>query len=99
MKMIISGSFICLLTLAVWVCPGLAPSSQPRAAPVATEASDKGKVVGFGGPSSVTETIKRENEIKAAIPARVDLLDKYFGFKKWVEETYGFGFGFEYYAL
>ena len=67
--------------------------------PAAAKEAAKGETSQFGGPSSVTGMLNKDRENKAAIPAKVDLLDEYFGFKKRVEESYGFAFGFDYNAL
>lgn len=67
--------------------------------PASAKEAPKGETSQFGGPSSVTGMLNKDRENKAAIPAKVDLLDEYFGFKKRVEESYGFAFGFDYNAL
>lgn len=52
---------------------------------------------GLGGPSSVGATLKDDKETKPAV--QTDLLDDYFAFKKRMEDTQGFSFGFDYLVL
>ena len=52
---------------------------------------------GLGGPSSVDTTLEDDKETKPAV--QTDLLDEYFSFKKRMEDTHGFRFGFDYFAL
>ena len=54
---------------------------------------------GLGGPSSVAGTIDKDRESEAVVPTKVDVMDRYFDFKKRVEEEHGFGFGFDYNIL
>ena len=52
---------------------------------------------GLGGPSSVGTTLEDDKQTQPAI--QTGLLDDYFAFKKRMEDAYGFGFGFDYFAL
>jgi len=93
-------AWICCLILlgAVWALPASAQTSDPDTPPPAEPAAQSGASQ-FGGPSSVGGTLNSDRESEAAVPARVNLLDRYFGFKQQVGEDYGFSFGFDYNAL
>ena len=52
---------------------------------------------GLGGPSSVGIILEDDKETKPAI--QTGFLDDYFAFKKRLEDTHGFSFGFDYFAL
>jgi len=96
-KSLFIGIAILLVLGNLWALPALARSSDPQTEPASTESSDKGGESGLGGPSSVAGTLGQDRETTA--PARVDLLDRYLGFKQRVQEAYGFSFGFDYNAL
>jgi len=64
---------------------------------IPTLAWTSGADSGLGGPSSVGTTLEDDNETKPAI--QTVFLDDYFAFKKRLVDTYGFGFGFDYFAL
>ena len=93
-------AWICCLILhgAVWALPASAQTSDPDTPPPGESAAQSGASQ-FGGPSSVGGTLNSDREREAAVPARVNLLDRYFGFKQQVGEDYGFSFGFDYNAL
>ena len=98
-KMVLNGVSWLLLLCVLWAPPALAQPSESKTMPASAKEAPKGETSQFGGPSSVTGMLNKDRENKAAIPAKVDLLDEYFGFKKRVEESYGFAFGFDYNAL
>ncbi len=89
----------CFVVTLAMVFAGPALAAEGPSVDRSSATSDTTKVSGFGGPSSVTGQLDKDRESKAAVPARVDLLDRYFGFKQKVEDDYGFGFGFDYNAL
>jgi porin len=64
---------------------------------IPTLAWTSGADSGLGGPSSVGTTLEDDKETKPAI--QTVFLDDYFAFKKRLVDTYGFGFGFDYFAL
>jgi porin len=64
---------------------------------IPTLAWTSGADSGLGGPGSVGTTLEDDKETKPAIQTVV--LDDYFAFKKRLVDTYGFGFGFDYFAL
>lgn len=93
-KILLPG--ICSLILLGSVRPPLSAAQihEPKTAPAVQSSTSQ-----FSGPSSVGGTLNSDRESEAAVPARVDLLHRYFGFKQQVEEDYGFNFGFDYNAL
>jgi len=98
MKRILFLGILCLLLFgAVRALPASAQSSEPKEWPAAT--ADENRILQFGGPGSVGGILNRDRETEGAVPARVDLSDRYFGFKKQIEEDYGLSFGFDYNAL
>ena len=100
MKKLSIAAIACLLMIgAVWALPASAQSSEPNAAPATSDASENREEPGLGGPSSVTGQLDKDRETKPAVPVKLGLVEEYFSFKKRVEETYGFGFGFDYNAL
>jgi len=85
-----------LLFGALWALPAAAQSVGSDTAPPSAAQSGPSQ---FGGPSSVGGTLNSDKESEAAVPARVDLIDRYFHFKQQVGEDYGFSFGFDYNTL
>jgi len=93
---------VCLLMLgAVWALPASVQSSETKKGLDAAEAPEQGNgsALGIGGPASVPGQLDKDREAKGAVSLRPDLLERYFGFKKRVEDMHGFSFGFDYNAL
>ena len=93
-------TLICLLMpAALWASPAIAQSSETKTRSAATEVLGRGNVSILAGPSSVGGQLDKDREAKGASDPVPRLSERYFSFKKGVEEEYGFSFGFDYNAL
>jgi porin len=95
----ISGLILTILLWGMCILPASAQKTSTDSSPVKGVHVSESEAAQFGGPSSVGGTLSSDRESEAAVPARVDLLDRYFGFKRQVRQEYGFSFGFDYNAL
>ena len=84
---------------AVSAFPAWSLSAEPKTGPEAAEAPEQERGSALGGPSSVDGQLDKDRKAQGAVSFRPDLLDRYTGFKKRVEDGYGFSFGFDYNAL
>ena len=98
-KFLCTGLICLLMLVAVWLLPAKAQSAEAKTRSDDTEAPAQGNGSTLVGPSSVPGQIDKDRKAKGVVSIRPYLLERYSGFKKRVEEEYGFSFGFDYNAL
>ena len=74
-------------------------SAETKTGPEAADAAGQGNESALGGPGSVDGQMDKDRKAQGAVSFSPYLLDRYTGFKKRVQDGYGFSFGFDYNAL